>query len=69
MDTNTGIIVTMQKDKGFGFIKPDNLGVNLFFHASNVLSPKYEELKIGERVEYIENEGSRGKYAADVAVI
>lgn len=60
----------MQKERGFGFIKPDEEGSdNLFFHASQVLSPSYEELAISERVEYLEKDTPKGKQAVDIAVI
>ncbi len=69
METKTGTIITMQKEKGYGFIRPDNEGVNIFFHASMVLLPKYEELNIGERVEYLEKETTKGWQAVDVAAM
>jgi CspA family cold shock protein len=69
METKTGTIITMRKDKGYGFVKPDEESVNLFFHTSRVLSPEYESLNIGDRVEYLEEDVARGKQAVDIAVI
>ena len=70
METKTGTIVTMQKEKGYGFIKPDEEGKeNLFFHCSRVLIPRYEDLQVEERVEYLEEKTAKGLQAVDVAVI
>ena len=69
METKTGTIFTMKKDKGYGFIKPDDQNkANIFFHASKVLCPKFEELGLNERVEYLEVETPKGLQAVDIAV-
>lgn len=68
MGTKTGIIVMLKKNKGYGFIKPEDSEINIFFHASGVLSPKFEELKNSERVEYLDVETPKGKKAIDVVV-
>ena len=68
IETKTGIIVMLKKSKGYGFIRPEDGVQNIFFHASGVLSPKFEELKNGERVEYLEAETPKGKKAIDVVV-
>ena len=72
MESKHGTIVTMKKEKGYGFIKSDedeHSKDNLFFHATDVLSPVFKELKIGDRVEYLEKETEKGKSAYGVAVI
>jgi CspA family cold shock protein len=47
-----GTIKTIQNDRGFGFILPDNGTQDLFFHHSAVESPTFEELREGQRVEF-----------------
>lgn len=72
METKYGTIVTMKKEKGYGFIKPDGAEErkeDLFFHANDVLSPEYQELKTGDKVEYLVNETKKGKVAYDVVAI
>ena len=72
METKYGTIEVIKKNKGYGFIKPDDAQSredNIFFHANDVLSSSYAELKNGERVEYLEKETSKGKAAYDVAVM
>jgi len=72
METKYGTIVTMQREKGYGFINPDkeeHSKDNLFFHAKDVLSPDYQELKVDDRVEYLDKETNKGKAAYGVAII
>ena len=70
METKTGSIITMKKENGYGFIKPDTeKEKNIFFHASGVLNPRFDELKVNERVEYLEEVGRIGMRAIDIAVI
>ena len=70
METKTGTIVTLKKENGYGFIQSDDVKEdNVFFHANHVLSPKFEELVVNERVEYLEIESRKGKQAVDVVVM
>lgn len=69
METKYGTITAMKKEKGYGFIKPDGAESDIFFHARDVLSPNFHQLKIGERVEYLEREAPKGKLAYDIAVM
>ena len=72
METKTGTIVTLKKENGYGFIKPDGAEErkeDLFFHARGVLSPSFHQLKIGERVEYLVREVSKGNEAYDLVVM
>ena len=47
-----GTIKTVQSDRGFGFIAPDNGTQDLFFHHTAVVDPTFEELREGQRVEF-----------------
>ncbi len=48
-----GTIKTIQSDRGFGFIKPDGGGQDLFFHMSAVEYPTFDALREGQRVEFV----------------
>ena len=50
-----GTIKTLVSDRGFGFILPQDGEVSakdLFFHRSDVTGGRYEELRVGQQVEY-----------------
>lgn len=62
----TGTIKT-KTDKGFGFIKTDEAGPDVFFH-STACNGAYEELDIGQRVEFDVEQGPKGPKASNVRV-
>lgn len=67
----TGTVKRFDADRGFGFIVPDNGGVDLFVHIKNC-AEDIEELSEGQRVRFDERPSSRiaGKFEAfAVAVI
>ena len=62
----TGSIVR-KTDKGFGFIKPDDGGKDVFFHAQNVVDGLFDELAEGEKVTFDVEQGPKGPAATNVA--
>ena len=62
----TGKIKTV-KDKGFGFITPDDNGADLFFHARDLdRSLPFDESIVGRAVQFNIMRGDRGPKAAAV---
>ena len=53
--------------KGYGFIKPDELGPEIFIHATN-LADDLEELRLGQRVQYAERTSTRNGKPEAIAV-
>ncbi|HEY8599314.1 MAG TPA: cold shock domain-containing protein [Thermomicrobiales bacterium] len=47
-----GTIKTVRDDKGFGFIRPEDGGQDVFFHASSVQDTTFDQLREGDRVEF-----------------
>ncbi len=65
MKKNTGTVKFFNTQKGFGFIKPDEGGSDLFVHANSLLEGT-ASLNEGQKVEYIEGQGRKGPEAKDV---
>lgn len=61
----TGTIKTIT-DKGFGFISREGQTKDLFFHTSELRGVRFDELKIGDTVEFGIAEGEKGPFATDV---
>jgi CspA family cold shock protein len=59
-----GTIKKIVRDKGFGFIVPDDGGDEVFFHRSR-LDPKvnFEDLRDGDEVEFQVRQGEKGRQA------
>jgi len=55
-------------DKGFGFIETGS-GKDLFFHMSAVEGVRFEDLKQGQRVSFMEGQGPKGPRAENVKVL
>lgn len=62
----TGTVKFFNETKGFGFITNEDTGKDIFVHATGI---KVENLNEGDRVSYEEEEGRKGKVAAQVVVI
>jgi CspA family cold shock protein len=61
---DTGSVVTYFEDKGFGFLRPDNGGRDVFFHISRLNEGQATDLTPGARVIYELGMDRSGKMAA-----
>jgi CspA family cold shock protein len=64
-----GRIKKIVKDKGFGFIVPDDGSDEVFFHRSR-LAPKveFDDLREGDEVEFQVTKGEKGPQANGLKV-
>jgi len=62
----TGTVKFFNESKGFGFITNEDTGQDIFVHVSALNGV---ELRDGDKVEYVEEDGRKGKVAAQVQVI
>lgn len=62
----TGTVKFFNESKGYGFITNDETGRDIFVHVTAI---EGEALNEGDKVEYLEEEGRKGKVATDVKVV
>ncbi|WP_275783853.1 cold-shock protein [Pararhizobium gei] len=58
---DTGIVKFFNTDKGFGFIKPDNGGADIFVHISAVQASGLNALSENQKVSFDTEPDRRGK--------
>ncbi|KQT88499.1 cold-shock protein [Aurantimonas sp. Leaf443] len=57
----TGTVKFFNTEKGFGFIKPDNGGADIFVHISAVQASGLHDLQENQKVSYDTEPDKRGK--------
>lgn len=62
----TGTVKWFNDAKGFGFIKPDDGGEDLFAHFSAIQTAGFKSLKEGQKVSFEVVQGPKGKQAANI---
>ena len=65
----TGTVKWFNDSKGFGFIKPDGGGEDLFAHFSEIQGSGFKTLKENQKVEFEIKEGPKGKQAVAIKPI
>ena len=66
MATQTGIVEFFKDDKGYGFIRPDGGGKDVFVHHSVIQMDGFKSLKRGDRVEFDITDDPKGPRASNV---
>lgn len=61
----TGVVKFFNDTKGFGFIKSDEGGEDIFVHSSGLKSP----IRENDKVQFEVQEGKRGMNAVNVTVV
>ncbi|MCZ6595920.1 MAG: cold-shock protein [Bacteroidetes bacterium] len=62
---STGTVKFFNNAKGFGFIKPDDEGKDVFVHANGLV----DEITEGDKVSYDVEEGEKGLNAVNVKIV
>ncbi|OIQ73477.1 putative cold shock protein A [mine drainage metagenome] len=62
----TGTVKWFNESKGFGFIKPDEGGEDLFAHFSEIQSKGFRTLQENQRVEFTVKQGPKGPQASAI---
>ena len=63
---STGTVKWFDDAKGFGFIKPDDGGKDLFAHHSAVVGSGFKSLKEAQKVSYDVTQGPKGPAATNI---
>jgi CspA family cold shock protein len=61
-----GTVKWFNNAKGFGFIRPESGGEDIFAHYSTIEMDGYRTLKAGQDVNYELSEGPKGDHAASI---
>ncbi|AOW75571.1 cold shock domain protein CspD [Colwellia sp. PAMC 20917] len=61
-----GTVKWFNNAKGFGFIRPEDGGEDIFAHYSTIQMEGYRTLKAGQDVDYELNAGPKGHHAASI---
>ena len=63
----TGKVKWFNPTKGYGFIKPDDGGEDLFVHQSSIQGEGYKSLKEDQSVSFEVEDGEKGPQATNVS--
>lgn len=61
----TGIVKFYNGEKGFGFIKPDSGGDDVFVHRTGLI----DEIREDDKVEFETENGPKGESAVRVSIV
>lgn len=64
-----GMVKWFNDTKGYGFIRPDDGGKDIFVHHTAIQMQGYRSLQEGERVEFEVENGPKGLQASNVVKI
>ncbi len=62
----SGKVKWFNNSKGYGFIRPDEGGEDLFVHYSYIQMEGYKTLKAGQSVSYEVTEAGKGLHATNI---
>ena len=62
-----GTVKWFSQDKGYGFIKPDDGGEDVFVHHTGIAGEGFKTLDEGDKVSYDVTEGRKGLQATNVS--
>lgn len=64
-----GIVGKIFHDRGYGFIEAEGDGHEVYFHKNAILDAKFENVSVGSKVRFCEEDGDKGPQASTVHVV
>jgi len=64
-----GTVKWFNGEKGYGFIRPDDGGEDLFVHYSGIEGGGFRSLEEGDKVSYEVTQGKKGPQAQNVSKV
>lgn len=65
----TGKVKWFNNAKGYGFVRPDNGGEDLFVHYSYICMDGYKSLKAGQVISYEPHQAPKGLHAMNICIV
>tara|TARA_B100000795_G_scaffold268981_1_gene257099 strand:- start:3126 stop:3317 length:192 start_codon:yes stop_codon:yes gene_type:complete len=62
----TGTVKFFNESKGYGFVTNDDSGADVFVHVTSLNGISLQE---GDKVEYLEEDGNKGKQATNLTKV
>jgi CspA family cold shock protein len=63
-NTVGGSVVWFKADKGYGFVKPDDGGADVFVHVAELAASNLRELSEGQRIRFRRDSHGDGRFFA-----
>jgi CspA family cold shock protein len=65
-DSKTGIVKFFNDDRGYGFIKPDDGGEDVFVHVTQLQRSGLDSLNVDQKVSFVIRPSQKGTMAVDI---
>jgi cold shock protein len=56
-------------EKGFGFIKVEGMEKDLFFHSNELTNASFDDLRVGDTLEFEVADSPKGKNAVSISKV
>jgi cold shock protein len=65
-DIKSGVVKFFNDDRGYGFIKPDDGGEDVFVHVTQLQRSGLDSLNVDQKVSFVIRPSQKGTMAADI---
>jgi cold shock CspA family protein len=68
LEKSDGVVKRLFLEDGYGFLESTD-GREIYFHRNSVLEPGFDNLQLGLRVSFVEEEGEKGPHATRLTAL